>query len=134
MEEVALKHCKRIYSQLLHISESGDDYFSTLEKLLQTYSEISPAYFAAIFIRASTMYPVPAFILSGYTFPAESMGAGMNFAAKFFPMSYMSNNLREMFLTGAASKLFVDVRSLILIGAACLVLTALIDGKNFPRI
>ena len=32
MEEVALKHCKRIYSQLLHISE------------------ISPAYFAEIFI------------------------------------------------------------------------------------
>ncbi len=50
MEEVALKHCKRIYSQLLHISESDDDYFSTLEKLLQTYSEISPAYFAEIFI------------------------------------------------------------------------------------
>ncbi len=85
------------------------------------------------FIRAATMYPVPAFILSGYTFPAESMGASMNFAAKFFPMSYMSNNLREMFLTGATTKLFVDVRSLILIGAACLILTALFSGKSFTR-
>ena len=85
------------------------------------------------FIRAATMYPVPAFILSGYTFPAESMGAGMNFAAKFFPMSYVANNLREMFLTGATTKLFVDVRSLILIGAVCLILAALFDGKSFTR-
>ena len=50
MERVALKHCKRIYGRLLHISETSDDYFLTLEKLLQTYSEISPAYFAEIFI------------------------------------------------------------------------------------
>ena len=69
------------------------------------------------FIRATTMYPMPAFILSGYTFPTESMGAGMQPAAKFFPLSYMANNLREIFLTGAAPNLFHDVLILILIDA-----------------
>ena len=50
MEQVALKHCKRVYGQLLRISDESGDYFKTLEKLLQTYSEISPAYFAEIFL------------------------------------------------------------------------------------
>ena len=86
------------------------------------------------FIRATTMYPVPAFIISGYTYPVESMGAGMNFAAKFFPMSYVSNNLREMFLTGSAPNFLADVKSLILIGAACLILTTFFSAKNFTRI
>ena len=49
------------------------------------------------FIRATTMYPVPAFILSGYTYPVESMGAGMQIAAKLFPMSYIANNMCEYF-------------------------------------
>ena len=43
------------------------------------------------------MYPVPAFILSGYTYPVESMGAGMQIAAKLFPMSYIANNMCEYF-------------------------------------
>ena len=82
------------------------------------------------FIRAATMYPVPAFILSGYTYPVDAMGAGMQFASKFFPMSYMANNLREMFLTGEAPKLFSDVQSLILIGATCLIAAALLKKKS----
>ena len=36
------------------------------------------------FIRASILYPVPAFILSGYTFPIESMPSSMQILAKFF--------------------------------------------------
>ncbi len=59
------------------------------------------------FIRATTMYPVPAFILSGYTFPNESMGA--------------------------APKLFPDALILILIGAICFVLAIKKPPKTFER-
>lgn len=68
------------------------------------------------FIRASIMYPVPAFILSGYAWPAEAMGQGMQLLAKLFPMSYLSNNVRELFLMGTAPDYWHSMAVLLVLG------------------
>ncbi|MGM9540090.1 ABC transporter permease, partial [Anaerovibrio sp.] len=71
------------------------------------------------FIRASIMYPVPAFILSGYAWPAEAMGPGMQLLASIFPMSYLSNNVRELFLMGTAPDYWHSMAVLLVLGTAC---------------
>nr|MBP7250231.1 hypothetical protein [Selenomonas sp.] len=48
------------------------------------------------------LYPVPAFIFSGYTWPLQSMGQGMQLAAQFFPLTHFSNTVRELFLIGSS--------------------------------
>ena len=54
------------------------------------------------FVRAVILYPVPAFIFSGYTWPLQSMGQGMQLAAQFFPLTHFSNTVRELFLIGSS--------------------------------
>lgn len=65
------------------------------------------------FIRASILYPVPAFILSGYTFPIESMPSSMQILSKFFPITYFSNDMRDLFLIGKTSDLIQDISILL---------------------
>lgn len=76
------------------------------------------------FIRASIMYPVPAFVLSGYAWPTEAMGQGMQLLAKLFPMSYLSNNVRELFLMGTAPDYWHSMAMLLALGTICGVLAA----------
>lgn len=54
------------------------------------------------FLPFSILYPVPAFIISGFTWPVAGMSPVMQFVAQFFPMTYMSNTTREIFLIGKA--------------------------------
>ena len=76
------------------------------------------------FVRASIMYPVPAFILSGYAWPTEAMGQGMQVLAKLFPMSYLSNNVREFFLLGMAPDYWHSMAVLLAMGTVCGILAA----------
>ena len=71
------------------------------------------------FIRASILYPVPAFILSGYTFPIESMPSSMQILAKFFPITYFSNDMRDLFLIGKTSDLLQDISILLAMSFIC---------------
>lgn len=68
------------------------------------------------FIRASILYPVPAFILSGYTFPLESMPDSMQILARFFPLTYFSNDMRDLFLIGESPTFSHDVTILAIMG------------------
>ncbi|MFV0618622.1 ABC transporter permease [Megasphaera sp. WILCCON 0056] len=52
------------------------------------------------FVRASIMYTVPAFIFGGYTWPLEAMDPLTQIVAQAFPMAWMSNAVRELFLSG----------------------------------
>lgn len=52
------------------------------------------------FVRASIMYTVPAFIFGGYTWPLEAMDPVTQVVAQAFPMAWMSNAVRELFLSG----------------------------------
>lgn len=72
------------------------------------------------FVRAAIMYPVPAFIFSGYTWPQEAMGPAMQLISKFFPLSWFSNTVRELFLSGMASQYGTCLAVLALMGVVCL--------------
>lgn len=52
------------------------------------------------FVRASIMYTVPAFIFGGYTWLLEAMDPVTQVVAQAFPMAWMSNAVRELFLSG----------------------------------
>lgn len=52
------------------------------------------------FVRASIMYTVPAFIFGGYTWPLEAMDPLTRVIAQAFPMAWMSNAVRDLFLSG----------------------------------
>ena len=64
------------------------------------------------FVRAVILYPVPAFIFSGYTWPTESMGEGMQLASQFFPLTHFSNTVRELFLMGSSPQYIVCMEKL----------------------
>ena len=64
------------------------------------------------FIRAVILYPVPSFIFSGYTWPTESMGEGMQLASQFFPLSHFSNTVRELFLIGSSPHYWESIEKL----------------------
>ena len=62
------------------------------------------SFFPAVlpFVRACVLYPVPAFIFSGYTWPLASIPAPFQLAAQFFPLTHLSNTVRELFLIGSS--------------------------------
>ena len=82
------------------------------------------------FVRAIIVYPVPAFILSGYTWPTEAMGSGMQLLAKLFPLTQLSNTVRELFLMGFSPHFSTSIRNLLILGAVFLAAAL----WRFPRI
>ncbi len=68
------------------------------------------------FLRAIILYPVPAFIFSGYTWPTESMPAALQLLAQIFPLSHLSNTMRELFLMGFSPRYGESVLSLLALG------------------
>mgnify|MGYP003585968926 FL=1 len=72
------------------------------------------------FVRGAIMYPVPAFIFSGYTWPRESMGPVMQSLASFFPLSWLSNTVREFFLSGISAHYIQSIEALLIIGFVCM--------------
>lgn len=78
------------------------------------------------FVRAIIMYPVPAFILSGYTWPQESMPIFLQEIAKAFPLSWFSNTVRELFLAGHSPRLAGDYQAFAVLTAVFLSLGAVI--------
>lgn len=53
-----------------------------------------------MFTRISLAYVVPAFILSGYTWPLEGMITPIYFLAQLSPLTYLANTFRELILLG----------------------------------
>lgn len=58
------------------------------------------------FTRISVIYTVPAFILSGYTWPLQSMDLIGKFLSQIFPLSYLSNSYREIILAGQSPDIY----------------------------
>ena len=52
------------------------------------------------FTRISLAYVVPAFILSGYTWPLEGMIRPVYLLAQLSPLTYLANTFREIILLG----------------------------------
>lgn len=68
------------------------------------------------FVRASIMYTVPAFIFGGYTWPLEAMDPVTQVVAQVFPMAWMSNAVRELFLSGHLATLSHNLTALTVMG------------------
>lgn len=68
------------------------------------------------FVRASIMYTVPAFIFGGYTWPLEAMDPVTQVVAQAFPMAWMSNAVRELFLSGHLATLSHNLTALTVMG------------------
>lgn len=68
------------------------------------------------FVRASIMYTVPAFIFGGYTWPLEAMDPVTQVVAQAFPMAWMSNAVRELFLSGHLATLSYNLTALTVMG------------------
>lgn len=85
------------------------------------------------FIRMIIMYPVPAFIFSGYTWPGFSMPTFLQGFAKLFPLSYLSDTARNLFLWGHSPTLTYNVISLLIIGVACLMGAYFTFGYGLKR-
>ena len=72
------------------------------------------------FVRASVMYTVPAFIFGGYTWPLEAMDPVTQVVAQAFPMAWMSNAVRELFLSGHLATLSHNLTALTVMGVILL--------------
>ena len=68
------------------------------------------------FVRASIMSTVPAFIFGGYTWPLEAMDPVTQVVAQAFPMAWMSNAVRELFLSGHLATLSHNLTALTVMG------------------
>jgi ABC-2 type transport system permease protein len=76
------------------------------------------------FVKISLLYVVPAFILSGYTWPLESMPIYIQVLAKsFFPLTWMANAMRELLLSGVTGNIAENVSVLLGMGTSCLLFT-----------
>ena len=83
------------------------------------------------YVRASIMYTVPAFIFGGYTWPIESMGPYMQMAAELFPMTWMANAIRELFLAGNLAMFSQNILALMSIGGICLLFGSWLFQRRF---
>lgn len=68
------------------------------------------------FVRVSIMYTVPIFIFGGYTWPLEAMDPVTQVVAQAFPMAWMSNAVREFFLSGHLATLSHNLTALTVMG------------------
>lgn len=85
------------------------------------------------FVRASIMYTVPAFIFGGYTWPFEGMGPVTQLAAKAFPMAWLSNAVRELFLSGRFAALLENLLVLTVMGVLFLSLGTWLFLRRFRK-
>ena len=111
----------------------------TLAAVFITAAIAFGVFFSAIFnremefVRAIIMYPVPAFIFSGYTWPQESMPFWLQQAAGLFPLSWFSNTVRELFLAGHSPRLAADCQALTILAVVFMSLGALIFCLKMRR-
>lgn len=68
------------------------------------------------FTRLSIAYTIPAFVLSGYTWPQEAMDIIGKTISYTFPLSYFSNTLRELMIAGYSPALYINTCILLLMG------------------
>jgi len=68
------------------------------------------------FTRISIAYTVPAFVLSGYTWPEAAMGPLGQTLACAFPLTYFADTFRELMLAGYSPVLYRNSLILLFIG------------------
>lgn len=85
------------------------------------------------YVRASVMYTVPAFIFGGYTWPMEAMDPVTQTIASLFPMAWLSNAIRELFLSGHFARLEQNICVLFIMGMIFLVIGSVLYGRRMKN-
>ena len=86
------------------------------------------------FTRLSIAYTVPAFVLSGYTWPQEAMDIVGKTISYTFPLSYFSNTLRELMIAGYSPVLYTNTCILFSIGILFISMGATYYIKKLKRL
>lgn len=73
-----------------------------------------------LFSRISIFYTVPAFMLSGYTWPLEAMPLGVQLLGYASPFTYFASTVRQLCLNGYSSSLYSNAATLAIIGLVAL--------------
>ena len=73
-----------------------------------------------LFSRLSIFYTVPAFMLSGYTWPLEAMPLWVRNLAQCSPFTYLASAVRQLCLSGSCHDLGQRAIVLLLLGIICL--------------
>lgn len=73
-----------------------------------------------LFSRISIFYTVPAFMLSGYTWPLEAMPLGVQLLGYASPFTYFASTVRQLCLNGYSSSLYSNATILAIIGLIAL--------------
>lgn len=73
-----------------------------------------------LFSRLSIFYTVPAFMLSGYTWPLEAMPLWVRNLAQCSPFTYLAAAVRQLCLSGSCHDLGQRAIVLLLLGIICL--------------
>ncbi len=72
------------------------------------------------FARASIMYPLLGFIVSGYTYPLMAMPPALQNAARLLPQTWFANIFRELFLAGHSPQAGEGMAAMAAVGVFCL--------------
>ena len=75
----------------------------------------------------------PAFIFGGYTWPMEAMDPVTQMIASLFPMAWLSNAVRELFLSGHFALLQRNVCALLILGTIFLVIGSLLFCRRMKN-
>ena len=86
-----------------------------------------------LFTRISVSYTVPAFILSGFTWPLEPMPSWVRFLAYFSPYTYVSEAARSLYIYGYYYRLNTNAALLFAVGLVCFPLAARLYSKRMRR-
>lgn len=86
------------------------------------------------FTRISIAYTVPAFVLSGYTWPLEAMDRVGTVVSYFFPLSYFSNSLRELMIAGYSPLLYLNSLILLLGGTLFTVMAVICFTRRIRQL
>ena len=83
-----------------------------------------------LFSRISIFYTVPAFMLSGYTWPLEAMPLGIKILGYASPFTYFASTVRQMCLNGYSSSLYTNAVILFTLGLLALPFVLRAYGKH----
>lgn len=86
------------------------------------------------FTRLSIFYTVPAFILSGYTWPLGAMPEWVRGLAMCSPLTYVANSFRSFYLNGYAADLWHNAACLFLAALPLLLAAAWLHSRKLRRL
>lgn len=82
------------------------------------------------YTQTTLIYAVPAFVYSGYTWPRHAMDAFSYVISATVPLTYVSDTLRDVMLTGYSAVFGQNVGIILAIGAAAFTLSAIMFERR----